>query len=106
MTVNSISKSCRLVVIGALVVAGRPPSAATAQATGAAAASEQSRPGPHNRFLKLCKADAARFCPPPIAGDGAVAECLAAKKAELAKPCLRAMRRAKRVSVFRQSCGA
>jgi hypothetical protein len=106
MTCNSISRTRRLVVIGALMLAGLAPSPATAEETVTGAASEGRTPAPHNRFLKLCKADAAKFCAPPIAGDGAIAECLAAKKTELAKPCLRAMRRAKRVSVFRQSCGA
>ena len=106
MTFNLLSRTCGLAVIGAVVLAGLAPSVATAQEAAPGAASEDTRPSPHNRFLKLCKTDAAKFCAPPIAGDGAIAECLAAKKTELAKPCLRAMRRAKRVSVFRQSCGA
>lgn len=105
MTFNLLSRSCGLVVIAAVVLAGLAPSLATAEEA-ASGASADTRPATHNRFLKLCKADAAKFCAPPIAGDGAVAECLAAKKTELAKPCLRAMRRAKRVSVFRQSCSA
>src|SRR6185503_11652899 len=58
----------------------------------------------HQRFMKVCKADIAKLCPDGD-GDGAVASCLAGKKGDLAAPCLRALRHAKRVSRFRQTCG-
>lgn len=60
----------------------------------------------HHRFVDVCKADVKRLCSGVEPGDGRVAQCLAEHKAEIGKQCTVALRRAKRVAMFRAACGA
>jgi hypothetical protein len=79
--------------------------AATAQADQPAQPPAK-KPVVHHKFVDVCKADAKKLCGDVEPGDGRIAQCLAEHKAEIGKKCTVALRRAKRVAMFRAACGA
>jgi hypothetical protein len=90
---------------------GAPPADAAAPAQGGQPGQPQQPKAVHHKFVTVCKADLAKYCAtakgdsPSPTGDRTLAVCLGEHKDALAARCLRAVRRAKRVSVFRQRCG-
>jgi hypothetical protein len=91
--------------------AGAPPADAAPAAQDGQPAQPQQPKAVHYKFVRVCKADLAKYCAtakggsPSPTGDETLAVCLGEHKDALAARCLRAVRRAKRVSVFRQRCG-
>jgi hypothetical protein len=90
------SMSTHRLFIGALVLAMTV--AYAAQAEKPLSASHQ--------FIKRCEKEAKKLCGGSESGETRIAECLAAHKESLGKPCTASLRRAKRVANFRARCGA
>jgi hypothetical protein len=110
MTVAVAVLAIATVASGASPDGGPPADAAPAAQSGQPGQPQQPKAA-HYKFVTVCRADLAKYCAtakgdlPSPTGDGTLAVCLSEHKDALAAPCLRAVRRAKRVSVFRQRCG-
>jgi hypothetical protein len=64
------------------------------------------KPVVRHKFIEICKADVEKLCGDVEPGDDRIALCLAEHKSDVGKKCTGALRRAKRVAMFRATCAA